>query len=70
VIGFTTYTGMVAAASMWGGLAERKYVGPALAGSWEQLFHEQGLRRFLVEPLERTSDWEVGELPETYPWGV
>ena len=23
-----------------------------------------------VEPLERTSDWEAGELPETYPWGV
>jgi erythromycin esterase-like protein/predicted phosphoribosyltransferase len=23
-----------------------------------------------VEPLERTSQWEAGELPETYPWGV
>jgi erythromycin esterase-like protein/predicted phosphoribosyltransferase len=23
-----------------------------------------------VEPLERTSEWEAGELPETYPWGV
>lgn len=23
-----------------------------------------------VEPLERTSGWERGELPETYPWGV
>jgi len=23
-----------------------------------------------VEPLERTSEWETGELPETYPWGV
>jgi erythromycin esterase-like protein len=23
-----------------------------------------------VEPLERTSEWEPGELPETFPWGV
>jgi erythromycin esterase-like protein/predicted phosphoribosyltransferase len=23
-----------------------------------------------LEPLERTSEWEAGELPETYPWGV
>jgi erythromycin esterase-like protein len=23
-----------------------------------------------VQPLERTSGWERGELPETYPWGV
>jgi hypothetical protein len=23
-----------------------------------------------VKPLERTSEWEAGELPETYPWAV
>jgi hypothetical protein len=23
-----------------------------------------------VEPLEPTSEWEAGELPETYPWAV
>jgi erythromycin esterase-like protein len=23
-----------------------------------------------VEPLERTSVWETGEMPETYPFGV
>jgi hypothetical protein len=23
-----------------------------------------------VEPLELTSEWEAGELPETYPWAV
>jgi erythromycin esterase-like protein len=23
-----------------------------------------------VEPLERTAEWEVGEVPETYPFGV
>jgi erythromycin esterase-like protein len=117
--GFTTYTGMVTAASEWGGPAERKHVRAALGGSWEELFHESGVPRFLlgrtgdpgerleraigviyqpeterlshyfgarlgsqfdailhfdethaVEPLERTSLWEEGELPETYPWGV
>jgi erythromycin esterase-like protein len=119
LVGFTTYTGTVTAASDWGGPAERKHVRPALPGSWEELFHEQGVPAFLldagevrgrrleraigvvyrpeterishyfharlgaqfdalihvdvthaVEPLERTSGWEAGELPETYPWGV
>jgi hypothetical protein len=23
-----------------------------------------------LEPLERTSDWDAGEPPESYPWGV
>jgi erythromycin esterase-like protein/predicted phosphoribosyltransferase len=119
LVGFTTYTGTVTAASDWGGPAERKHVRRALPGSWEELFHEQGMAGFLVdtaelhgrrleraigvvyrpeterishyfharlanqfeavihldethgvEPLERTSQWERGELPETYPWGV
>jgi erythromycin esterase-like protein/predicted phosphoribosyltransferase len=119
LVGFTTYTGTVTAASEWGGPAERKYVRRALPGSWEELFHEQGTPAFMVatadlhgrrleraigviyrpeterishyflarladqfdaivhldethalEPLERTSLWERGELPETYPWGV
>jgi erythromycin esterase-like protein len=119
LVGFTTYTGTVTAASDWGGPAERKNVRRALPGSWEELFHERGPRRFIVdarelhgrrleraigvvyrpeterishyfharmgaqfdavihldettavEPLERTSEWEAGELPETYPFGV
>jgi erythromycin esterase-like protein len=119
LVGFTTYTGMVTAASDWGGEAERKHVRPALDGSWEELFHQQDVPALLfepeglsgrrleraigvvyrpeterrshyfharlaeqfdavihldethaVEPLERTSEWETGELPETYPWGV
>jgi erythromycin esterase-like protein len=118
-IGFTTYTGTVTAASNWGAVAERKRVRPALAGSWESLFHQTAVPRFLlqpaaldgrrleraigviyrpdtervshyfnariagqfdtvihldethaVEPLEPTSEWEAGELPETYPWAV
>jgi erythromycin esterase-like protein len=119
LVGFTTYAGTVTAASDWGAPAERKRVRRALAGSWEELFHQTGVPRFLldtewldgrrleraigvvyrpeterlshyfdarlasqfdmvihldethaVEPLERTSDWEAGELPETYPWAV
>jgi erythromycin esterase-like protein len=128
LVGFTTYTGTVTAASDWGGPAERKHVRPAIAGSWEELLHRTGNPGFLVdparlaeslephrpalprleramgviyrpetelrshyftarlgeqfdavihvdetravEPLERTSLWEEGELPETYPWSV
>lgn len=48
LIGFTTYNGTVTAASDWGGDAERKRVRPALAGSYEKLFHETELERFLL----------------------
>jgi erythromycin esterase-like protein len=119
LVGFSTHTGTVTAASDWGGPAERKRVRPALSGSWEELFHNlqapdlllgtgdlegRRLERAIgvvyspeterishyfharlagqfdlvlhidatnaVEPLEPTRDWEAGELPETYPWGV
>ncbi|MEA2268372.1 MAG: hypothetical protein QOC64_982 [Solirubrobacteraceae bacterium] len=119
LVGFTTYTGRVTAASDWGAPAERKLVRRALVGSWEELFHEKGVPAFLldpsglpgrrleraigvvyrpvterishyfharlagqfdlvvhidettaVEPLERTSEWVAGELPETFPTGV
>ena len=122
-IGFTTFSGTVTAASDWGEPAERKRVRPALAGSYEELFHAAGLPRFWVDlrerneavellrgvrleraigviyrpeterlshyfearlpdqfdavihldetsaldPLEHSSEWEHGELPETYP---
>src|SRR5437588_3941226 len=125
-IGFSTYSGTVTAASDWGGIAERKRVRPALAGSYEELFHNVGVPRFwlnlrerndatellrarrleraigviyrpeterwshyfeaclpeqfdaivhldetrALEPLERSSEWECGELPETYPEGL
>jgi erythromycin esterase-like protein/predicted phosphoribosyltransferase len=119
LVGFSTYTGTVTAASDWGGPAERKSVRRALPGSWEELFHQQDADAFLlvpvrvpgrrleraigvvyrpeterishyfharladqfdalvyfdetraVEPLVRNSEWETGELPETYPFGV
>jgi len=122
LVGFTTYSGTVTAASGWDAPAERKRVRPALPESYEALFHQTGTPRFLVdllngptaetlrrprleraigviyrpeterashyfsarlagqfdavvhidetravEPLERTSGWELGEPPETYP---
>ena len=126
LVGFTTYTGTVTAASNWGAPAERKRVRPALAGSYEDLFHTTGIPSFLlklrgadwlsgvlrqqrleraigviylpeservshyfnarladqfdavihmdqtraVEPLERTAQWQAGELPETFPFAV
>lgn len=49
LIGFTTYTGTVTAASDWGGPAERKNVRPALAGSWEELLHRVSRERFWLD---------------------
>jgi erythromycin esterase-like protein len=40
LIGFTTHTGTVTAASEWDGPAERKQVRPAMPGSYELLFHQ------------------------------
>src|SRR5256885_5356204 len=48
LIGFSTYSGTVTAASDWGGALERKGVRPALLGSWERLFHETNVREFVV----------------------
>ena len=51
LIGLTTYTGTVTAASEWGGIAERKWVRPALNGSIEELFHQTDRPAFLVSPV-------------------
>lgn len=48
LIGFSTYTGTVTAASDWGGPTQLKRVRPALLESYEALFHETGLSRFLL----------------------
>ena len=48
LIGFSTYSGTVTAASEWGGVAERKAVRPALNGSIEELLHQTGRGSFLV----------------------
>jgi erythromycin esterase-like protein len=48
LVGFTTYTGTVTAASDWDGPAERKRVRPALANSYEVSFHEIDTPKFLL----------------------
>jgi erythromycin esterase-like protein len=48
LVGFSTYTGTVTAATDWDGPAERKQVRPALVGSYEAVFHEVDIPRFLV----------------------
>src|SRR5436309_8851349 len=48
LVGFTTYTGTVTAASDWDKPSERKRVRPALSGSYEALFHEVGVPKFLL----------------------
>ncbi|HYP41965.1 MAG TPA: erythromycin esterase family protein [Chloroflexia bacterium] len=48
LVGFSTYTGTVTAASDWGDPPERKRVRPGMPGSYEELFHDVGLPRFMV----------------------
>ena len=48
LVGFTTHTGTVTAASQWDAPAELKRVRPSLAGSWERLFHETEIPQFLL----------------------
>ncbi|KAK45641.1 erythromycin esterase [Caballeronia jiangsuensis] len=48
LVGFTTYTGLVSAASRWDGEVELKRVCTALPDSWEHLFHTTGLDRFFL----------------------
>ncbi len=127
-IGFTTNTGTVTAASNWGEIAERKKIRPGLNNSYEELFHQTKIPKFIilseetkndpelkrilkskleraigviylprserishyffadiaeqfdavihidnttaVEPIDKNSTWEKGELPETFPSGV
>lgn len=48
LVGFSTYTGTVTAASDWDTPAERKRVRPALSGSYEALFHSTAVPCFLL----------------------
>ena len=63
LIGFTTHSGTVTAASDWGAPAERKRVRPALPGSWEVLLHEAEISRGVL-PLrgQTTADLDVSRL--------
>jgi erythromycin esterase-like protein len=48
LVGFSTYTGTVTAASDWDAACERKGVRAALPESYEALFHHVGIPRFLL----------------------
>ena len=48
LVGFTTYKVAVTTSSDWDEPAERKRVRPALKESYEALFHETGVPRFLL----------------------
>jgi len=65
LIGFTTHHGTVTAASDWGNPAERKRVRPALAGSYEALFHAVRRDRFLL--ILNDSDLMVQQLAAPRP---
>jgi erythromycin esterase-like protein len=54
LIGFTTYAGSVTAASNWDEPAEHKAVRPALAGSFEELFHDSGIGNFSLNLSARS----------------
>ena len=56
LVGFTTYTGSVSAASEWGGEVEYKWVRPALSDSCEHLFHTTRLDRFFLPLREAAAE--------------
>ena len=44
------------------------YFHARLADQFDAVIHLDQTRA--LEPLERTADWEAGEAPDLYPWGV
>ena len=48
LVGFSTYIGTVTAASDWGAPVQRKWIRPALPGSFEALFHSLGVPDLLL----------------------
>lgn len=53
LVGFTTHTGTVTAATNWDDPAERKNVRPSMAGSVEEMMHEVGSPRFMINLREQ-----------------
>ncbi len=63
LVGFTTWSGSVTAASDWGGPVERKTVRPALGDSYEALFHAAGSLNFFLDLGNRNTAVEALRLP-------
>ncbi|HEY9696283.1 MAG TPA: erythromycin esterase family protein [Trichocoleus sp.] len=55
LIGFTTYSGTVAAASHWGDPPKLQQVRPALPDSYEAIFHQVGLPQFWLDLRQKNS---------------
>lgn len=49
LLGFSTYSGTVTAASDWDSPAECKFVNPALPNSYEDLFHQVNYDQFMLD---------------------
>ena len=49
LVGFSTHAGTVTAARDWDEPAEQRQVRPSLPGSYERLFHEVGMERFVIQ---------------------
>jgi erythromycin esterase-like protein len=63
LVGFTTHRGTVTASSDWDEPGRRKRVRPALEGSYEALFHEAGLGRFMLSLREEGAARDLLRLP-------
>lgn len=63
LVGFTTYTGTVTAASGWHLPAERKQVRPGMQGSFDQLFHQVGPSNFLIDLTRDNGAVKALDLP-------
>jgi erythromycin esterase-like protein len=55
LVGFTTNSGTVTAADDWDGDGKKKTVRSGMRGSYEELFHQTGLERFLL-PLRNNPE--------------
>jgi erythromycin esterase-like protein len=55
LIGFSTHHGWVRAADNWDAPGKRKRIRDGLPGSWEDLFHQLGAKRFLL-PLRDNAE--------------
>jgi erythromycin esterase-like protein len=54
LVGFSTHSGWVTAASEWDEPPQRKRVREGLAASWEDVFHQTGTDRFLLTLRENS----------------
>jgi erythromycin esterase-like protein len=54
LVGFSTHSGWVTAATEWDDPPQRKRVREGLAGSWEDVFHQTGVAGFVLPLKENT----------------